>query len=57
VVATFGTGGAGDDASALPVTWYPLTSRRLVDDVATTVHRRFRDFAELDAAVRRRRST
>jgi hypothetical protein len=53
VVATFGTGGAGDDASALPVTWYPLTSRRLVDDVATTVHRRFRDFAELDAAVSR----
>jgi hypothetical protein len=52
-LATFGAGGAGDDSgAAVPLAWYPLTVTRKSDDVTTTVHRRFRDFAELDSAVR-----
>jgi len=55
-LATFGAGGVSDDSgAAVPLAWYPLTATRKSDDVTTTVHRRFRDFDELDSAVRRER--
>ncbi len=35
-----------------PLTWYPVAVRRTSDGASTTVHRRFKDFAEFDDLTR-----
>jgi hypothetical protein len=45
----YGSGGSDDQ---IPVTWYPIKCTRLSDGAKTTVHRRFRDFVDLDESVR-----
>jgi hypothetical protein len=40
------------DRSGALITWYVVKATRLEDDVSTTVHRRFRDFAELNSQVK-----
>ena len=48
-VAAFSGGGADDQVT---LTWYPVHVERVRDSASTTVHRRFRDFADLDETVR-----
>ena len=49
VSAAFGTGGADEHT---PLTWFPISVTRKRDGLSTVVHRRFKDFAELDDNVR-----
>ncbi len=44
-------GESADASSTAVVTWYPVTVYRKSDGAATTVHRRFKDFADFDEAV------
>ena len=41
-----------DDAAVHSVVWYVVETRRLKDNILTTTHRRFRDFADLHEQVR-----
>jgi PX domain len=40
------------DRAGQPIVWYILQATRVEDSVTTTVHRRFRDFAELNSQVK-----
>lgn len=48
-VAAFGNGGSDEHVT---LTWYPIHVERISDNASTTVHRRFRDFVEVDETVR-----
>ena len=48
-VAAFGSGGTDEHVA---LTWYPLHTERVSDNTSTTVHRRFREFVEIDETVR-----
>lgn len=41
-----------DEGTDQAVTWYNIRTTRLKDNVMTTVHRRFRDFSELNSQVK-----
>mmetsp|Transcript_7603 Transcript_7603/g.8289 ORF Transcript_7603/g.8289 Transcript_7603/m.8289 type:complete len:458 (+) Transcript_7603:59-1432(+) len=41
-----------DENSDYPITWYLVRTTRIADNSVTAVHRRFRDFAELNSQVK-----